>query len=222
MRTACANCAQSQDPFSVSSLRTIVRAARSVIWANMQASYREKENNWLFDSQSVEHQTFKRSHRSTSITRFDPSTSSIRYFATGLYNPQLLWPIFPFPQLTVVGNSLISPPITLVHAMLKRYGWEFMSPWLWKHSITHVCVSLNKSSPHWCSSAESVLHQLREGFRAHFWNERQNSQRSDNICCPVMDYNSQRFKLALKQVSGCPDRFAVLTGAYCSPAAYGV
>ena len=109
-----------------------------------------------------------------------------------------------------------------IHAMLKRYGWEFMSPWHWKHGITQASVSLNKSSPHWCSSAESVLHQLREGFRAHFWNEWQNSQRNDNLCCPVMDYNSQRCKLALKQVSGCPDRFAVLTGAYCSPAAYGV
>ncbi|OLQ01146.1 hypothetical protein AK812_SmicGene16129 [Symbiodinium microadriaticum] len=109
-----------------------------------------------------------------------------------------------------------------IHAMMKRYGWEFMSPWHWKHSITHASVSLNKSSPHWCSSAESALHQLREGFRAHFWNEWQNSQRNDNLCCPVIDYNSQRCKLALKQVSGCPDRFAVLTGAYCSPAAYGV
>ncbi|CAE7715407.1 unnamed protein product, partial [Symbiodinium sp. CCMP2456] len=109
-----------------------------------------------------------------------------------------------------------------IHAMLKRYGWEFISPWHWKHSITHASVALNKRSPHWCSSAESVLHQLREGFRAHSWNLWQNSQRNDNLCCPVMDYNSHRCKLALKQVSGCPDRFAIMTGAYCSPAAYGI
>ena len=59
-------------------------------------------------------------------------------------------------------------------------------------------------------------------LQIHCWNNWQCSQRNDNLCCPVMTYNSHRCKLALKQAAGSADRYAILTGAYCSPAAYGV
>ena len=106
--------------------------------------------------------------------------------------------------------------------MMKRYGWDYVRPWVWEHSLTNDTVSLNKRSASWNASTDAVFHQLREGFRAHCWSAWQRSTRNDAFACRNVEFCPRRCKLALKEAGASADRFAILTGAFCSPAAYAV
>ena len=109
-----------------------------------------------------------------------------------------------------------------INVLLTRFGWQYVRPWLWKHRITREHVALTKRSIHWTNEATMVIHQLREGFRANCWRKWQIATRNDAQECSNIRYDANRAKLAIRQDKCNTHRFAVLAGAYCSPAALAV
>ena len=109
---------------------------------------------------------------------------------------------------------------SVITRCMRHFGWHVTSPWCWHHVATNARVSLDPSSQHW-HACELALHKLREAWRCSLFQRWQASSRNDAAACSRLRYEEARLSLVRKACSS-PSRFACMSGALMSPAAFGI
>ena len=121
----------------------------------------------------------------------------------------------PLPEWTHRG---IAPNL---NKLLTAMSWIRTQPWTWRHAHTGREFSLDRRHINYARDLRHLNHDLREGFRSHAFHTWKSSERNDATACPHAEYQEVRCRLAHKQESSNQHRFAIMCGAFVSPAAFG-
>ena len=88
--------------------------------------------------------------------------------------------------------------------------------------VTGACFALDPANNNFVQDKDKLNHLLREGFRAHHFSSWLASKRNDAEICAGSTYSESRCQACRKSESFSAHRFAIHTGGFASPAAFGV
>ena len=109
-----------------------------------------------------------------------------------------------------------------INKFLNHMSWLRDGMWQWTHSVTGACFALDPANNNFVQDKDKLNHLLREGFRAHHFSSWLASKRNDAEICAGSTYSESRCQACRKSESFSAHRFAIHTGGFVSPAAFGV
>ena len=123
---------------------------------------------------------------------------------------------FPF-----LDWNMTAGPARRIRKFLKGLQWVELAPWCWQHFGAQVKFSLLPDHEDWISDKDHLLHVLREGWRAFWWDKWRFGKRHDAVDFRNVPYNRHLTCQARTQAHhGTTHEVAAMIGAFVSPAWY--